>query len=135
MKRFAAHYLFLPEGRFLKQHGVEVTVDGAVSKVFSLTEEIEDVEWHPGVIALLPTKEIERSTIYVSIFEINAMNSNNQCEELKNHHIDSQQIPSCFTEVFSEYINREVSLFSYLFYPFDFISMQPVDETRHKLLR
>ena len=30
---------------------------------------------------------------------------------------------------------RGEALLPYLFYPFDFISMQPVDGTRHRLLR
>ena len=30
---------------------------------------------------------------------------------------------------------KKLALFPYLFYPFDFTSMQPVDGTRHRLLR
>ena len=77
MKRFASHYLLIPDIGFIKQQVVEINDEGIVQNIFPLTEEIESVEWMPGVIVLLP----------------------------------------------------------YLFYPFDFISMQPVDGTRHRLLR
>ncbi|MDO4162862.1 MAG: hypothetical protein Q4D56_00545 [Bacteroides sp.] len=56
MKRYASHYLFLPPYNYLKQYVVEVA-DGQAVRVFPLTEEIEDVEWFPGVIALLPEGE------------------------------------------------------------------------------
>ena len=71
MKRFASHYLFMPDVGFIKQQVVEITDEGVVRDTFPLTEEIEKGE----------------------------------------------------------------VLFPVLFYPFDFISMQPVDGTRHRLLR
>ncbi len=51
MKRYASHYLFVPGSGYLKQHVIEVE-DGYVRRMFPLTEEIEDVEWLPGVIEL-----------------------------------------------------------------------------------
>lgn len=54
MKRFAAHYLLLPEVGFIRQQVVEIADDGRVCHIFPLTEEIESVEWMPGLIALLP---------------------------------------------------------------------------------
>ena len=53
MKRFASHYLFLPGYGYLKQYVVEVDQGYAV-RIFPLKEEVEDVEWLPGVIALFP---------------------------------------------------------------------------------
>ena len=67
MKRFAAHYLLLPDVGFIRQQVVEITDEGYVRDVF-------------------PEK-------------------------------------------------RGEVLFPYLFYPFDFTSMQPVAGTRHRLLR
>lgn len=83
MKRYASHYLFLPEGDFLKQQVIELE-EGGVTRIFPLTEEIESVEWMPGVIVLCPEND---------------------------------------------------KLVPYLLYPFDFILMQPVAETRRRLLR
>lgn len=53
MKRYAAHYVFLPEAGYLRQHVVEVE-DGYAVRVFPLEGEPEDVEWLPGVISLFP---------------------------------------------------------------------------------
>lgn len=52
MKRFASHYLYKPETGFLKQQVVEIEGEFVV-KFFPLTEEIESVEWMPGVIELV----------------------------------------------------------------------------------
>ena len=52
IKRFASHFIFLPGHGYLKQYVVGVE-EGQVVSAFSLTEEIEGVEWFPGVIALL----------------------------------------------------------------------------------
>lgn len=56
MKRFASHYLYVPDTGFLKQHVIEVEEEYVVN-FFPLTEEIESVEWMPGVIELVPEKE------------------------------------------------------------------------------
>ena len=55
MKRFASHYLFVPESVFLKQYVVELEEERVV-RSFPLTEEIESVEWMPGVIVLSKEK-------------------------------------------------------------------------------
>ena len=52
IKRFASHFIFLPGYGYLKQYVVGVE-EGRVVSVFPLTEEIEGVEWFPGVIVLL----------------------------------------------------------------------------------
>ncbi len=124
MKRFAAHYIFLPGIGFVKQHVVGVE-GGSAQVVFPLTEEIESVEWLPGVIALLSTNEIKNiGMIFTNIpmFESNLPYVSNQSSQ-------------CFLKVFEESLQKSKTLYPYLFYPFDFISMQPVAETRHRLLR
>lgn len=53
MKRFASHYLYVADSGFLKQYVIEME-DEHVVKFFPLTEEIESVEWMPGIIELMP---------------------------------------------------------------------------------
>ena len=125
MKCFASHYLLIPAVGYMKQQVVEITDEGVVRGVFPLTEEIESVEWMPGVIVLLSERQMEeiKNTGMIlkniPVFQINPSNILNQSSR-------------CFEESLKE--KGEV-LFPVLFYPFDFISMQPVDGTRHRLLR
>ena len=128
MKRFASHYLFMPDVGFKKQQEVEITDEGVVRDTFPLTEEIESVEWMPGVIVLLPADQLEeiKNTGMIlkniPVFQINPSNILNQSSR-------------CFEESLKELKEKGEVLFPVLFYPFDFISMQPVDGTRHRLLR
>lgn len=125
MKRFAAHYLFLPSIGFIKQYVVEIIEGGSVQHIFPLTEEIESIEWMPGVIALLSTNEIKNIGMIftnISMFKSNLPNVSNQSSQ-------------CFLKAFEESLHKSKTLYPCLFYPFDFISMQPVAETRHKLLQ
>ena len=128
MKRFASHYLFMPDVGFIKQQVVEITDEGVVRDTFPLTEEIESVEWMPGVIVLLPADQLEeiKNTGMIlkniPVFQINPSNILNQSSR-------------CFEESLKELKEKGEVLFPVLFYPFDFISMQPVDGTRHRLLR
>ena len=128
MKRFASHYLFMPDVGFIKQQVVEITDEGVVRDTFPLTEEIESVEWMPGVIVLLPADQLEeiKNTGMIlkniPVFQINPSNILNQSSR-------------CFEESLKELKENGEVLFPVLFYPFDFISMQPVDGTRHRLLR
>ena len=128
MKRFASHYLFMPDVGFIKQQVVEITDEGVVRDTFPLTEEIESVEWMPGVIVLLPADQLEeiKNTGMIlkniTVFQINPSNILNQSSR-------------CFEESLKELKEKGEVLFPVLFYPFDFISMQPVDGTRHRLLR
>ena len=74
MKRFAAHYLLLPDVGFIRQQVVEIADEGYVRDVFPLTEEIESVEWMPGLIALLPVNEIKNTEMFsknISVFQFN----------------------------------------------------------------
>lgn len=128
MKRFASHYLFMPDVGFIKQQVVEITDEGVVRDTFPLTEEIESVEWMPGVIVLLPADQLEeiKNTGMIlkniPVFQINLPSVSNQSSQ-------------CFNEYLQEAEKKGEALFPYLFYPFDFTSMQPVDGTRHRLLR
>lgn len=128
MKRFASHYLLIPAVGYMKQQVVEITDEGVVRGVFPLTEEIESVEWMPGVIVLLSESQVEeiKNTGMIlkniPVFQINPSNILNQSSR-------------CFEESLKELKEKGEVLFPVLFYPFDFISMQPVDGTRHRLLR
>ena len=128
MKRFASHYLLIPAVGYMKQQVVEITDEGVVRGVFPLTEEIESVEWMPGVIVLLSENQMEeiKNTGMIlkniPVFQINPSNILNQSSR-------------CFEESLKELKEKGEVLFPVLFYPFDFISMQPVDGTRHRLLR
>ena len=128
MKRFASHYLLIPDVGFMKQQVVEINDEGLAQGIFPLTEEIESVEWMPGVIVLLPADQLEeiKNTGMIlkniPVFQINPSNILNQSSR-------------CFEESLKELKEKGEVLFPVLFYPFDFISMQPVDGTRHRLLR
>ena len=125
MKRFAAHYLLLPDVGFIRQQVVEIADEGYVRDVFPLTEEIESVEWMPGLIALLPVNEIKNTEMFsknIPVFQF-------------NFPIVSDQTSQCFKEALATSEKRGEVLFPYLFYPFDFTSMQPVAGTLHRLLR
>ena len=125
MKRFAAHYLLLPDVGFIRQQVVEIADEGYARDIFPLTEEIESVEWMPGLIALLPVNEIKNTEMFsknIPVFQFNLP-------------IVSGQTFLCFKEAIAASAKRGEVLFPYLFYPFDFTSMQPVAGTRHRLLR
>ena len=81
MKRFASHYLLIPAVAFMKKQVVEITGEGIVRDVFPLTEEIESVEWMPGVIALLSENQMEEIKNTGMIFKIFPVFSSN----LPNH--------------------------------------------------
>lgn len=135
MKRFAAHYLFLPNVGFMKQQVVEVTAEGTVLRVFPLVEEVESVEWLPGVIALIPEVDLERIEGGDAMQEIVFVFEKKIEELFGNCLIVCEQTSLCFSESIDGYKKREISLFPYLFYPFDFTSMRLVAGTRHRLLR
>lgn len=75
-----------------------------VCRIFPLSEEMESVEWFPGVIVLTTEKGLPMEAIK---------------QMLQKREQDNKSLP----------------LYAYLLYPFDFILMQPVDETRHRQLR
>lgn len=126
MKRFASHYLLIPDVGFIKQQVVEVNAEGIVQGIFPLTEEIESVEWMPGVIVLLSADQYTAlGTDYTDLmvlFHFEPDNPHDSCLNSLNEYLNVME-------------KRGKVLFPYLFYPFDFTSMQPVDGTRHRLLR
>lgn len=109
MKRYASHFLFLPEYGYLKQSVVE-TQNGVAVCIFPLTEEIEDVEWLPGAIALLPNPENSTIKELLQSFSGNLLKT----------------CPSSFN-----WNSRVVPIY---FPCFDIKTMQPVSGTRHKQL-
>ena len=131
MKRYASHYLFLPGVGYLKQYAVEME-EGCVIRIFPLSEEIENTEWLPGVIVLLP--ESEQIT-----------------EDFKfDKSVEHSTFPSSWEEgcpkggvvgkaataiIPSTKQLHQLHLIPYLFYPFDFTTMQPVAGTQHRQLR
>ena len=71
------------------------------------------------------TFEIKNTEMFeknIPVFQINLPSVSNQSSQ-------------CFNEYLQEAEKKGEALFPYLFYPFDFTSMQPVDGTRHRLLR
>lgn len=113
-KRYASHFILLPGYGYLKHFAVEVDA-GKVISVFPLVEEIESVEWFPGVIILLPEMEGDLTDNCSTYFP-------EQSEVLK-------ELPQAFRKG-----DIPTGLVSYLYYPFDFTTMKPVCETRRKLL-
>ena len=128
MKCFASHYLLIPAVGYMKQQVVEITDEGVVRGVFPLTEEIESVEWMPGVIVLLSESQMEE-------IKNTGMILKNIPVFQSNLPIVSNQSSQYSSELLNASKRRGEALLPYLFYPFDFISMQPVDGTRHRLLR
>lgn len=135
MKRFAAHYLFLPDAGFMKQHVVEITAEGTVRSIFPLKEEVESVEWFPGVIVLLAETDLEIDINNGTVLKNIPMFISNISILLKKHPHVLEQTSQCFSEVLDGYKKRKIALFPFLFYPFDFTSMQLVAGTQHRLLR
>lgn len=106
MKRYASHLLFLSDYGYLKQYAIEMEGE-SVNRIFPLTEEVENTEWMPGVIALLRNPEVPL------IFDESPLLS---------------AVPQSIEELL-------LSSTPYLFSPFDFTTMQPAAGTRRKQLR
>ena len=75
MKRFAAHYVWSVKTGFKKQQVVEVEGE-EVSRIFPLTEEIESVEWLPGVIVLTSGKDLAIETLKQVLLHPNDVGDN-----------------------------------------------------------
>ena len=108
MKRYASHLLFLPRYGYIRQHVVELE-NGCVRHIFPFTHEVEDTQWMPGIMIILPTLDIEQ--------EIR--------KELLLKKIDVLSLPVV-----------EACCGQYLCwcFPFDFSKMQFFAETRHTRL-
>lgn len=108
MIRYAAHYVYLPDYGFLKQHVVEM-LDGHVTALFPLTSEIENTEWQPGVIVLTASED----EVDASLFRVKTL---------------LEEVPSDVKDKLSQWI-------PVLLFPFDFTGMKPVAETQRIRLR
>ena len=108
MIRYAAHYVYLPDYGFLKQHVVEM-LDGHVIALFPLTSEIENTEWQPGVIVLTASEH----EVDASLFRVKTL---------------LEEVPSDVKDKLSQWI-------PILLFPFDFTRMEPVAGTLHIRLR
>jgi len=128
MKRFASHYLLIPGVGFVKQQVVEISDEGVAQNIFPLNEEVESVEWLPGLIVLLSVHQME---------EIRNTGMGVKKNPVFQKNVLLTQIASsCTLNDFLDTSRKSGEvLFPYLFYPFDFTSMRPVDGTRHRLLR
>ena len=97
MKRFASHYLLIPAVGYMKQQVVEITDEGVVRGVFPLTEEIESVEWMPGVIVLLSESQVEKikntGMIFknIPVFQINLPSVSNQSSQCFNEYLQEAE--------------------------------------------
>jgi len=121
MKRYASHLLLLPEYGYLRKQVVELD-NGFVIRIFPLTEEIESVEWLPGVMVLLSKAHQKRETLsYNAIF--------GSMGDIPCPFIDSAEM----LEILHNMIYP--ALFQvHLFFPFDFTALRPVDGTQHRRL-
>lgn len=108
MKRYASHLLFLPRYGYLERYAVEMK-EGIVIRLFPLTEEVENTEWLPGVIALLSAEDAD------------APGFEQHRERLKEVPADTEE--------------RLPLLTAFLFSPFDFTTMRPGAGTRRRQLR
>lgn len=108
MIRYAAHYVYLPDYGFLKQHVVEMQ-NGHVTALFSLTSEIENTEWQPGVIVLTASEH----EVDASLFRVKRL---------------LEEVPSDVKDKLSQWI-------PVLLFPFDFTGMKPVAGTQRRQLR
>lgn len=114
MKRYASHYLFFPGYGYLKQYVVEIE-GGCVVRIFPLIDEVENAEWLPGVIVLLhPENSCIEETAIESVLQFDITSR-------------LSSVPLAFEEQFPFFV-------PYLLYPFDFVKMQPVSETRSRRL-
>lgn len=114
VRYFASHFIFLPEYGYFKQYVVGIE-EGEVISAFPLTEEMEGVEWFPGVIAILDKKADIEGKGYAEIF-------------LKARQVRAELPEACRQGLFP------VGMKAYLLYPFDFTKMLPAAETRHRPL-
>jgi hypothetical protein len=120
MKRFAAHYLYLPDKGFYKQFVVEIKEE-TVRFIYPLEAEQERVSWHSGVILLSPLSD--RQAIRLSEIEF-ADGILSTDRHRHQHQLDTFPLDL-----------SSMKYYAYLLTPFDFSAMRPVAETRHIPLR
>lgn len=132
MKRYAAHYLFISDCGFVKQYVVEIADGGVALNAFPLTEEIESVEWLPGVIALLTTEEARH---WEECKKTSQCFFSNVPMFFSEHPNVFSEISQCLSEAFAARQEAGEMFYAYLLYPFDFTLMQPVAGTQSRQLR
>lgn len=110
MKRFAAHYIFIPGSGFLKQYAIEMQGE-YVYRIFPCSREMESIEWFPGVILLTSQ---EKPEINNALFK---------SADIEEQSIIDQETIGC------------MRCRAFLLFPFDFVTMQPVDGTQHRQLQ
>lgn len=108
MKRYASHFLFLQGYGYLRRQVVEME-EGIIVRIFPLTEEVENTEWSPGVIALLTSDDVAMP-------------------KFSEHRKLLDAVPL-------EVVEKLSSLTPFLFFPFDFTTMMPAAGTRRRPLR
>jgi hypothetical protein len=121
-KRYASHYLLLPGCGYIRQQVVEFSSKGRVARIFPMEEESEAVEWHPGVIALLPEwpEEVSREEEANQLFTLPCLQGEAALTGVARW-LQEAAIAGCL-------------FIPYLFYPFDFTSGRPADGTRRRPL-
>ena len=105
----ASLFHVVPGSGFLKQYAIEIE-GGYICHIFPFSEEIESVEWFPGVILLTPQEESDINTLF----------------NFTNIEKQSIYIPK---------VTIDMKWRAYLLYPFNFVTMQPVAETLHRQLQ
>lgn len=111
MKRLASHRVFFAEQGFCTLGIVSIDDEGRLQAIEAFEAEQPAVEWHPGVLLI--------TTCRVSTLE--------EIIPLLLH----RSLPATTESVKAWKGSR---IFVYLLYPFDFTTMRPDAETRHKLL-
>lgn len=136
MKRFAAHYIYFAPLGFLKRSVVELSDEGSVLRIFPLTDEIESVEWRPGIILLLTSEEAEQLDKNKGVSLANLLTLLPKKGDAPKSSLDVyKDNPEGFFIPSERGVdNSDAPFYPYLLFPFDFTCMQPVAETRHRRL-
>lgn len=120
MKRFASHYVYIPSYGFLKQYVIEINSNGCVAALYPLEEEAESIIWIPGVILLITQvqlSEVEKTrTLPVG----------------KTIAFDEKQVKIELPVGYNP--ATDLKLTAIRLYPFDFIRMQPTENTMLQVL-
>lgn len=113
MTRYASHYLYLPSYGFLKHHLVEVE-GGVVTRLLPFSGEVEDTQWLPGIIVLHADDGLLSSASFPPAYF---------------------QVDTVLTHLPDEFELWPTPCYLYWLTPFDFLTWQPVGETRCRQLR
>lgn len=116
MKRFASHYLFLPEYGFLKQYIVDIDNAGVITCIAPLVHEQEAVSWLPGLISFIPKGIIEDE---IPLFITHSIRKS----PILLEHIPLSSL------LLEDYLNGKATIWAY---PFSFADMQPFVHTKYR---